>query len=173
MRGPTILSYLRELMCDLDAGRQPRRFSVGKVLAPLLVPAALSLSLTAGCPEPPRANDPPAVTMYGAPSQIEPPPARPQGIEPPPVEEYGAPFPGRPDPPAPVAPSIAPNPIAPPTPILPPPTPNPIAPAAPVGEVCRDGVDNDGDGQLDCADDECSGTALCAQVVRYGAPFRR
>ena len=44
--------------------------------------------------------------------------------------------------------AIQPN-IAPLPPYGVPPMPPPVA------EICTDGVDNDGDGRVDCADDEC------------------
>lgn len=31
------------------------------------------------------------------------------------------------------------------------------------GEVCNNGLDDDGDGQVDCADAECPGTTTCGQ----------
>ncbi len=36
-------------------------------------------------------------------------------------------------------------------------------------EVCADQLDNDGDGQLDCADDDCAGLAACAPASEIGA----
>ncbi len=39
----------------------------------------------------------------------------------------------------------------------------------PAREVCFDGIDNDRDGRLDCADDDCAET--CTAVQMYGAPL--
>ena len=36
-------------------------------------------------------------------------------------------------------------------------------------EVCNDNVDNDRDGQLDCADPDCGSSEFCVQV--YGVPM--
>ncbi len=37
-------------------------------------------------------------------------------------------------------------------------------------EICTDGLDNDGDGRVDCADEECAEAEACAAVDVYGAP---
>lgn len=37
-------------------------------------------------------------------------------------------------------------------------------------EICNDGMDNDGDGLVDCADDECFGASLCLQIPDYYVP---
>jgi hypothetical protein len=53
MNPKSVTGYLRELCCDIDAGRTLRSFSMRKVAAPFAVPAALGLALGgAGCLEP-------------------------------------------------------------------------------------------------------------------------
>ena len=37
-------------------------------------------------------------------------------------------------------------------------------------QACADGVDNDRDGEIDCADPDCRMTELCSVTV-YGVPF--
>ena len=34
-----------------------------------------------------------------------------------------------------------------------------------VSEICNNGIDDDGDGQIDCADDDCSGLAGCSPII--------
>ena len=42
-------------------------------------------------------------------------------------------------------------------------------PAAPLAETC-DGVDNDGDDDIDCTDDDCLSHPSCSNYL-YGIPF--
>jgi len=42
------------------------------------------------------------------------------------------------------------------------------ADAGPTGEVCDDGVDNDGDGMNDCADPDCAGAVVCIEDCTNG-----
>ncbi len=99
MDAKTVKGYLKGLCNDIDEGRPLRRFDIRRFLAPVAIPAALTLSLgTAGCLEP-----------------VDP--------EPDPIEE-----------------------------------------------VCTDGFDDDGDGWIDCDDDDCDLDPSCA-VALYMAPL--
>ena len=40
----------------------------------------------------------------------------------------------------------------------------------PAAEVCDDGIDNDGDGRVDCSDSDCREAGECGAVGVYGAP---
>ena len=144
MNGRTILSSLRQMCRDIDAGRPLRRINLGRAVAPVIIGFSLAAS---GCP-----GDLGCHPEYGAPPF------------PPPVTEicddgidndrdgrtdcadddcsgngaceavsvYGAP---------------------------------------PIEEDCADGLDNDGDGRADCADDDCDEDETCEAVDVYGAPF--
>jgi len=52
-------------------------------------------------------------------------------------------------------------------------------PVPPTQEICNDSMDNDGDGQADCADGDCATADHCRSqnappaAVRYGVPFPR
>ena len=144
MNGQTILSSLRQMCRDIDAGRPLRRINLGRAVAPVITGFSLAAG---GCPETPS----PAVSMYGAP-----PPAAEictDGIDNDrdgntdcadddcseidacsAVNVYGAP------------------------------------PMPAVTEVCTDGIDNDGDGRIDCADEECASKGACVADPLYGAP---
>ncbi len=104
MDGLTILSSLKQMCRDIDAGRPLRRISLGRAFAPAIIGFSL---VAGGCPNQPS----PAVGVYGAP------------------------------------------------------------PMPAVTEICTDGVDNDGDGRLDCADEQCSDAIACQAVQEYAAPF--
>ena len=145
MNGQTILSSLRQMCREIDAGRPLRRINLGRALGPVIIGFSFAAG---GCPEAPS----PAVSMYGAPPV---PPhtaevcddgidndrdgrtdctdddcSRDGACEA--VTVYGAP---------------------------------------PIEENCADGLDNDGDGRADCADNDCNAAQNCEAVDVYGAPF--
>lgn len=105
MDGQTVLSSLRQMCRDIDAGRPLRRINLGRALGTAIIGFSLAV---VGCPE--RVFDE-CVACYGVPA---PPPA---------------------------------------------------------AEICDDGIDNDGDGHLDCADDACATDDACPAITEYAAPF--
>jgi len=42
--------------------------------------------------------------------------------------------------------------------------------SSPGTEVCNDGLDNDGDGNIDCADSDCTGDPACSSCTQKGDP---
>ena len=104
MDGQTVLSSLRQLCRDIDAGRPLRRITVGRAVGATIIGLSVAAS---GCPDDRGGYYP----------------------------EYAVPMP------------------------------------PPAAEVCDDGIDNDGDGHLDCADDECATDDACPANTEYAAPF--
>jgi hypothetical protein len=58
-------------------------------------------------------------------------------------------------------------------PVYVPPPPPPPAPTAESGRQCTDGIDNDGDGSMDCDDPDCTGDRRCARCNGILAPPRQ
>ena len=49
--------------------------------------------------------------------------------------------------------------------------PLPPMPRPATAEKCDDGVDNDGDGALDCGDPDCDSALECSETPAYAVPF--
>ena len=153
MNATVVMDYLRELCRDLDEKRPLKPFArVCRTLTPLALPAALTLGLS-GCPSQ-------AVNLYAGPPMTE------------------------------ICDDGRDNDndnltdcsdqdclqhiscVAAPTIAAPMPTPDPPVPPVqqpPGVEICTDGLDNDQDGQTDCADQDCDSDSGCVEV--YGSPF--
>lgn len=61
MNGRTILSSLRQMCRDIDAGRPLRRINLGRAVAPVIIGFSL---VAGGCPDEPEPNN--EATLYGA-----------------------------------------------------------------------------------------------------------
>ena len=169
-----ILSYLKRLCSDIDNGRPLRRFPLGQVLAPFVIPAAIGLG--AGCcaaETPPPQTAPDEVVVIDAEPVEDVEATAPLYAAPPPVVVTPGPPPVvvTPGPPpvvvTPAPPPVVVTPTPPPTPAL---YAVPMPPPARV-EECGNGVDDDRDGAIDCADSDCASLRVCmGPVALYAAP---
>jgi len=113
MQSSRVMSYLRELCCDIDEGRQPRRFEWRRAVGTIAIPLAIGLaSVAPGCAREDcgdgvdndgdakvDCSDPDCIDLCGFNAEYAAP--FPHDVDTLPNAEYAAPFPYDPEPPKP------------------------------------------------------------------------